>query len=127
MWDALASGDAETDALLLADEFLGVYSSGFAEKVEHTNQLLAGPIMEWYKLSDARIKILADGVVLLAYRAHYARSKNNGENKQEVMYISSIWSFHSGVWKNVSVTGLPIVFNIKPFMFLVYCIDMAIR
>lgn len=101
VWDALVSGDAESDAMLLADEFLGVYNSGFADKAEHTDQLLAGPIIERYKLSEARIKILADGVVLLAYRAHYIRSKNSRENKQEVMYVSSIWRIHSGIWRNI--------------------------
>jgi hypothetical protein len=38
VWDALQRGDADADSRLLSDDFLGVYSSGFAGRSDH-----AGP------------------------------------------------------------------------------------
>jgi len=35
-WQALATGDAPTDAALLAPGFLGVYPTGLAGRADHT-------------------------------------------------------------------------------------------
>ena len=43
VWDALVTGDINADAALLCDSFLGVYSDGFAQKADHTGQLISGP------------------------------------------------------------------------------------
>ena len=42
VWEALVSGDIQADASLLANDFLGVYSSDMAGKEEHTEQLMEG-------------------------------------------------------------------------------------
>ncbi len=39
VWDALRRGDAEADLRLLADDFLGVYPTGFADRWAHAGQL----------------------------------------------------------------------------------------
>jgi hypothetical protein len=101
IWKALASGDAAADERLLSDDFLGVYASGFAGKAEHAGQLLAGPMVSDYELSDARVQVLADGLVLLAYRAQWARCKDGRVGARETMYVTSIWRLSDGVWMNV--------------------------
>ena len=101
VWSALAAGDRSADENLLADDFLGVYSSGMAGKAEHAGQLKDGPTVESYSLSDARIQILAEGVVLLAYLARWTRAGKNKVNQREAMYITSIWRERDGAWLNV--------------------------
>jgi len=101
IWAAMASGDAAADERLLADDFLGVYASGFAGRSEHAGQLLAGPTVTDYKLSEARVQVLADGVVLLSYRAHWARFKDGIVGARETMYVTSVWRRTNGIWMNV--------------------------
>lgn len=98
VWSALTSGDITSDEKLLADDFLGVYSSGTAGKAEHAGQLRDGPTVAAYSLSNARTQVLAEGVVLLTYLAYWTRG---GANKQETMYVTSIWRQSDGVWLNV--------------------------
>ncbi|MDJ0629235.1 MAG: nuclear transport factor 2 family protein [Rhodobacter sp.] len=97
VWQALADGDAATDATLLAPEFLGVYATGFADRAAHTGQLADGPTVSRFALSDARLVPLGEGRALLAYRAEYVRV---GASTPEVMYVSSIWENHGGRWRN---------------------------
>ncbi len=101
IWAALASGDAAADERLLADDFLGVYASGFSGRAEHAGQLLSGPTVADYKISEARVQVLADGVVLLSYRAQWTRCKDGRIGAQETMYVTSIWRLSDGVWMNV--------------------------
>ena len=101
VWSALAAGDAAADARLLADDFLGVYSTGFAGKDEHVDQLRSGPTVASYELSEARIQTLAEGMVLLAYRADWVRRAKGNEQASETMYVTSIWQRQGAVWRNI--------------------------
>jgi len=101
VWDTLISGDGVADERLLADDFLGVYSTGFAEKNEHVGQLAAGPVAKSYSLSQARIQSLCEDVVLLSYKAQWVRVRATPSDAQELMYISSVWRRREGVWRNV--------------------------
>ncbi len=101
VWSALASGDIAADARLLADDFLGVYSSGFAGKEEHTGQLQDGPTVVAYELSEARLQELSKDIVLLAYRANWVRQKGREAGEGETMYITSIWRRMDEEWKNI--------------------------
>jgi hypothetical protein len=98
VWEALVSGDMKADASLLADDFLGVYSSGMAGKEEHAAQLMAGPTVANYSLSDAIILLLAEDTILLSYLARWTRIANG---KQEAMYITSIWKKTGQIWLNI--------------------------
>ena len=100
VWCALAAGDAAADARLLADEFLGVYSTGFAGKDEHVGQLRSGPTVASYELSDARIQVLSEDMVLLAYRARWTRCGKGDEPVLETMYVTSLWQRQGAVWRN---------------------------
>ena len=42
VWEALANGDGEADGRLLSDDFLGVYTVGFADRRD-VAQLANGP------------------------------------------------------------------------------------
>lgn len=103
VWEALAAGNIEADSKLLADDFLGVYPSGFAKKSDHTNQLKVGSTVLQYEILEARIKVLSEEVVLLSYLANYVPS-NGGK---ESMYVTSIWQSMNGVWKNVFSQDTP--------------------
>lgn len=103
VWDALVSGDPNADMAQLTDDFLGVYETGFANRQDHGDQLLNGPLAERYEISEARIQVYADDLVLLAYRALWIRPGG----KEQVMYISSIWKNTDGVWRNTFSQDTP--------------------
>jgi hypothetical protein len=99
VWSALVAGDAVADAELLTDDFLGVYSSGFAGKAEHADQLQHGPTIASYELSHARLVTLAEDVALLSYRADWSPHHAQGAPTQ-TMYVTSIWRRVDGCWQN---------------------------
>ena len=101
VWEALLSGDASADERLLADNFLGVYSTGLAGRDEHVGQLASGPTVKSYSLSNARVIHLCPGAVVLSYLAIWSRHGSESPARQERMYISSIWQQQHGVWRNV--------------------------
>ena len=104
VWDALVAGDPEADMQPLAEDFLGVYETGFADRLEHGDQLRNGPLAERYEISDAQIQVYAENLVLLAYRALWVRPGG----KEQSMYISSIWKKQSnGTWQNTFSQDTP--------------------
>ncbi len=107
MWDALRRGDVEEDNRLLADDFLGVYASGFADRSDHAGQLVNGPTVAEFQLRDARLTVLSDDDVLLSYRADYRRVTTFDQAPVESMYISSLWSQRAGSWVNVFSQDTP--------------------
>lgn len=107
VWEALVSGDPEVANRLLAAEFLGVYSSGFAGRSDNAEHLQAGPVVEWYELSEARILVLTEGVVLLSYKADLIRYKGGVSRAKESMFVTSIWQFRSGGWLNIFSQDTP--------------------
>jgi hypothetical protein len=104
VWEALVGGDADADARLLAEDFLGVYSTGFAGRAEHAAQLANGPTVSEYSLSDERLMMLSDDDALLCYRAEY---RAPGASEAASMYVSSLWSRRSGEWLNVFSQDTP--------------------
>ena len=108
VWAALASGDMAADRRLLADDFLGVYSDGFAGKAEHADQLRDGPTVAYYELSKARLKVLSKETVLLSYLAQWARQKGQVVGDREAMYVTSIWQYIDGSWQNVFSQDTPV-------------------
>ena len=107
VWMALQSGDAEADKESLAEDFLGVYPSGFADRADHVGQLDDGPTITEFALFDARLLTLSDRHVLLAYRAEFRRP--GPESQLETMFVSSLWSQRDGRWVNVFSQDSPTV------------------
>ena len=106
VWEALVHGDGEADGRLLSDDFLGVYTVGFAGRDAHVAQLADGPTVSTFSLSDARLMVLADDMVLLAYRAECTRP---GDDASESVLISSIWQDRDGGWVNIFSQDTPSV------------------
>ena len=106
VWEALVHGDGDADGRLLSDDFLGVYTVGFADRADHVAQLAGGATVSEYWLSDARLMVLADDMVLLAYRAAFTRP---GETVSERVLISSIWHERVGSWVNIFSQDTPAV------------------
>jgi hypothetical protein len=104
VWEALKNGDGEADGRLLSDDFLGVYTVGFADRAAHVAQLADGPTVSDYSLSEARLMVLSDDMVLLAYRAEFGRP---GEAAPESVLISSIWQQREGSWVNIFSQDTP--------------------
>lgn len=97
VWRALVDGEPDADELLLTDDFLGVYPTGFASRADHVAQLVDGPTVDEYELSEARIVHIADDAALLVYRATYRRPDRSD---REEMYVSSLWCRRNGEWVN---------------------------
>ena len=98
VWKALVDGDGAADSALLSEDFLGVYETGFSDRAEHAAMLDDGPIVARYKIEDARLRIIGDAAVLLAYRAIYTRP--GAPDQEECMYVSSLWEEIDGRWVN---------------------------
>ena len=107
VWDALVKGDAETDIELLAEDFLGVYPTGFAGRSDHVDQLADGPSVSTYALSEPRKLDISDRAVMLSYRAEYQRASRVGDGRSEVMYVSSLWCKQGGQWINIFSQDTP--------------------
>lgn len=104
VWDALQQGDVGADSALLADDFLGVYPTGFADRGDHSGQLSDGPTVADYVILDARSMRLSADHALLAYRAEYRRP---GNTQTESMFISSLWSRRADRWVNIFSQDTP--------------------
>ena len=107
VWNALRRGDAEADTRLLAEDFLGVYPSGFADRSDHAGQLANGPTVAEFELHDPRLMVLSDNDALLASRADWRPLKAGKPGDGETMYVSSLWSRRSGRWVNVFSQDCP--------------------
>lgn len=101
VWQALVTGDSRSDARLLADDFLGVYKTGFAGKGDHVDQLSDGPTVAEFRIEDARVRVLSEGLVLLAYRAEWIRISRNQPPSRNTAFITSIWKQAGADWMNV--------------------------
>jgi hypothetical protein len=107
VWDALVEGDAEADIELLAEDFLGVYPTGFAVRSDHVEQLADGPSVSAYQLSEPRKLDISDRAVILSYRAEFQRASGAGEGRLEVMYVSSLWCQRDDRWINTFSQDTP--------------------
>jgi hypothetical protein len=105
VWQALVDGDAEADGRLLADDFVGVYPTGFSGRGDHVAQLIAGPTVRTFELSQARMLEVSETARLLLYRAVYERVGDGSH--EESMYVSSLWCRRDGSWLNVFSQDTP--------------------
>lgn len=97
VWEALRTGDTAADERLLADDFLGVYPTGFAGRDDHAGQLDNGPTIESYRIDRPAVRVITGDDLLLSYMATYNRT---ADAAAEVMYVSSLWQRRSGQWRN---------------------------
>jgi hypothetical protein len=98
VWDALMKKDKAADAGLLADDFVGLYDTGFGTKSEHVNQMDDHYAIDSYTIQDARILRLSAEAALVLYKSTCTGS---GEWKQycaKPVYVSSLWVRRAGHW-----------------------------
>lgn len=89
VWEALRRGDAAADRDALAENFLGVYPTGFSDRDDHVSQLADGPTIVDFEIANPRVLVVSEKAVLLAYRANFRRV---GQGRPlESMYVSSVW------------------------------------
>ena len=104
VWEALVSGDQEADRAMLSADFLGVYPTGFSDREQHVAQLWGGATMTAYTLRDARVVLVTPETVMLSYRAEYTAV---GSDREDAMYISSLWQQRQGRWWNTFSQDTP--------------------
>lgn len=104
VWDALQRGDAAADVALLADDFVGIYTSGFATRAEHAAPLHDGPAVAAYSIDAERLMTLGADAVALSYRARWWRP---GSSAEQTFFITSIWQRRDGRWLNVMSQDTP--------------------
>ncbi len=107
VWEALVGGDAVADGRLLAPDFVGLYPTGFAAREDHVGQLRDGPTVADFQISEARLLVLSETAVVLAYRAEYRRAGRHSSSEREAMYVCSIWCERDGEWVNVFSQDTP--------------------
>ncbi|SFE76077.1 protein of unknown function [Sulfitobacter brevis] len=98
VWNALVEANTKADHALLASDFLGVHSDGFATKQDHTSQLADGPSVAWYEFESVQVRRLGTDHALISYRADFRRPDETGT---ETMYVSSIWEQTATGWLNI--------------------------
>lgn len=104
VWQALAAGDAESDAAALSPEFLGLYPSGYADRAGHVAQLQGGPTVANWCLTEPRVLRFGPEHALLAYRAEYTRPAGG---PAERMWVSSVWRRQGDGWINLFSQDTP--------------------
>jgi hypothetical protein len=106
VWDALARGDATADHVLLSDDFIGVYPTGFADRSDHVGQLDQGSTVADYdiEVETATVRMLTQEHALLSYEARFRRHAGDGGER---VYVSSLWSRRGGRWVNVFSQDTP--------------------
>lgn len=97
VWEALKLGDIKADEGLLADDFLGVYETGFGSRAEHISQLCNGPILSHYTFEVPRLIRLSPTLALLSYRAHC----RDISGRPRSYYVTSIWEQRRQKWLNI--------------------------
>ena len=108
VWEALRSGDADTDRALLSDRFLGVYPCGLSDRAGHAEQLDLGPSIASYQLTEARVVEVSQCAYLLVYRADYRRITPAGVSDEQAMWVSSLWCHQQDDWRCVFSQDTPV-------------------
>jgi hypothetical protein len=104
VWQALVDGDADADRDLLADDFVGLYPTGYATREEHVAAIVDRPSVRRFDLTEVRMLAVSDGAALLLYRAAYERV---GGREPEAMYVSSLWCRRGDRWLNMFSQDTP--------------------
>ncbi len=95
------------DGAHLADDFVGLYPTGFADRSEHVGQLAGGPTVASFALDQVRLVPVAESAALLCYRASFRRPGASASGPAEVMYVSSLWCRRDGRWVNTFSQDTP--------------------
>ena len=101
VWEALKNGDKNADSNLLSDDFLGVYETGLSSKEDHLELLRNGPIISCYEIGSSQLIQLGPEIASLTYSATATFLKNEEQDAQVLLYITSIWARRLNKWVNI--------------------------
>jgi hypothetical protein len=101
VWEALKNGDKNANSRLLSDDFLGVYETGLGSKEDHLELLRNGPIISCYEIGSSQLIQLGPEIASLTYSATAKLLRNEGEDTQVLLYITSIWARRLNKWVNI--------------------------
>jgi hypothetical protein len=101
VWEALKNGDKNANSKLLSDDFLGVYETGSGSKEDHLELLRNGPIISCYEIGSSQLIQLGPEIASLTYSATATFLRNEGEDTQVLLYITSIWARRLNKWVNI--------------------------
>jgi len=101
VWEALKTGDKNTNSNLLSDDFLGVYETGLSSKSDHLELLRSGPIILCYKIGSSQLIQLGPQIASLTYSATATFIKNEEQDTRVLLYITSIWACRLNKWVNI--------------------------
>ena len=101
VWEALKNGDESADSNLLSDDFLGVYEAGLSSKEDHLELLRNGPIISCYAIGSSQLIQLGPEIASLTYSATATFLKNDEQDTEVLLYITSIWARRSNKWVNI--------------------------
>ena len=101
VWEALKNGDKNANYNLLSDDFLGVYETGLSSKEDHLELLRNGPIISCYEIGSSQLIQLGPEIASLTYSATATFLKNEEQDTQVLLYITSIWARRLNKWVNI--------------------------
>lgn len=101
VWEALKKKDKAADSRLLADDFVGLYDTGFSAKSEHVMQMDDRYTLEDYAIHDARVLHLSPTMSLLLYKSTCKATGDWAQYCSRPVYVSSLWAKRAGQWLNV--------------------------
>jgi len=98
VWEALKNRDKGAISRLLADDFVGLYDTGFATKSDHVKDMDDKYEITSYDVQDAKVIRLSPQTVLLLYKANCKASGEWDQFCSRPEYISSLWVERAGQW-----------------------------
>jgi hypothetical protein len=101
VWEALKTGDKNINSNLLSDDFLGVDETGLSSKSDHLELLRSGPIILCYKIGSSQLIQLGPETVGLTYSATAKFLKNDDQDTETLLFITSIWARRLNKWVNI--------------------------
>ena len=88
VWEALRAGDQAADHALLAEDFLGVYPTGFVTREDHVAELEDGPTVAAFTILETRTMVTGEDSALIAYRVRFRAP----EGAEPITWmVSSLW------------------------------------
>ena len=98
VWEALKSKNKAADSQLLAEDFVGLYDTGFATRSDHVKQMDDSYAIDTYTIQDSKVVRLDPKTALLLYKSTCKGSGDWETYCSRPVYVSSLWVHRGGHW-----------------------------
>jgi hypothetical protein len=98
VWEALKQKDKATASRLLADDFVGMYATGFYTKSEWVKQIDEQYSITDYTIDDVKLLRASPTTALLLYKSTCKGTGEWAEFCARAEYISDLWVKRNGRW-----------------------------